>query len=51
MQMENFIDDLPLPIDFEQSEKVGEAVSGPVIQFEPHGRYSFDDVDTGNASL
>ena len=43
--MENFVCDLPLPVNFEQSEEVGKAVAGPVFEFEPHSRNGLDDVD------
>src|SRR6185369_12591652 len=51
MEMENFVDDLPLPVNLEQSEEVGKAMYGPVFEFEPYGGDGLDDVDAGDASF
>ena len=49
--MEHFIHDLPLPVDFEQGEQIGEAVSGPVLEFQPHGGDRVNQVNTGDPCL
>ena len=49
--MENFVDDLPLSICFQQGEQVGEAVAGPVVEFQPHGGDRADQVDAGDLCL
>ena len=49
--MEDFIHDLPLPVNFEHCEQVGKSVAGPVVQFQPHGGDRADDDDTGDPCL
>jgi hypothetical protein len=49
--MEDFVDNLPLPVCFQQREQVREAVAGPVVEFQPHGSDRADQVDAGNPCL
>ena len=42
--MEDLVDNLPLSICFQQREQVGEAVAGPVVEFQPHGGDRADQV-------
>ena len=49
VQMEDLVHDLPLPVDFQQREQVGEPVTGPVVEFEPHGGDRANEVDAGEA--
>ena len=51
MQVEDFVYDLPLAVDFEKREHVSESIAGPVLEFEPDGRNAFDDVDARDSSL
>jgi hypothetical protein len=51
MQVEDLVYDLPFAVDFEKREHVSETISGPVLEFEPHGRHALDDVDAGDPSL
>jgi hypothetical protein len=49
--MEDLVDDLPLAIDFKQSEQVGEPNAGPVVEFKPNSGDRFDKVDAGDLRL
>jgi len=51
VKMEDLIHDLPLAIDFEHREQVGEPVAGPVVEFQPHGSDGVDDVDASDPCL
>ena len=51
VQMKNLVHNLPLAVEFQQREQVGEAVPGPVVEFEPHGGDCVDEVDAGDARL
>ena len=37
MQMKDLVHDLPFPVDFQQREKIGEPMTGPVVELKPHG--------------
>ena len=49
--MEDLADDLPLPIDFEQREKVRVPVTAPVVELKPHGCNRVDRIDAGDPCL
>lgn len=48
VQVEDFADDLPLAVGFEESEHVGEAVAGPVGDLDAGGGDGSFDVDIGD---
>ena len=35
--MKDLVHDLPFPVDFQQREKIGEPMTGPVVELKPHG--------------
>ncbi len=45
--MEDLVHDLPLPVDFKQREQVRVSVTGPVVEFEPHGGDRAGQVNSG----
>jgi len=47
--MEDLVDDLPLAINLEQSEQVGEPNTGPIVEFEPNSGDRFDEVDADDS--
>ena len=47
--MKNLVHDFPLPVDFQQREKVREPVTGPVVEFKPQGGDGARNVDAGDA--
>jgi len=49
--MEDLVHDLPLTIDFEQREQVGETKTGPVFKLKSHGRDGTSDIDAGDSVL
>ena len=51
VQVEDFVYDFPLAVDFEKREHVGKSTSTPILEFEPHCGDRFDDVDACDPSL
>ncbi len=49
--MKDLVHDFPFPVDFEQGEQIGKSVSGPVLEFQPHGGDRVNQVDAGNPCL
>ena len=51
MQMEDFVYDFPLTVDFEKREHVSESIPAPIFEFEPDCGDGLDDVDVCDPSL
>lgn len=51
VRMEDFAEDLPFAVEFEQREKVGEAMTTPVFELEANGGDGLDEVDAGDTAL
>lgn len=51
MEVEDFAHDLPFAINFEEIEEIGEAVAGPVVDFQTGGGNCTSNIDAGNTDL
>jgi hypothetical protein len=49
--MENLVNDLPFPFDFEQRKQIGEPVAAPVVEFQTDGGNSLKDINARNPRL
>ena len=49
--MEDFVHDVPLPVDFKQREQIGVPVTGPVVEFKSPSGDRANDVDAGDPCL
>src|SRR5882762_2001469 len=51
MEVEHLADDLPLAVELDQIEEVGEPVAGPVVDVDAHAGAGTDHVNVGEAGL
>src|SRR5688572_33272637 len=51
MQVKNFVNDFPFPVDFQEGKQIRKSMACPIVELQPDCGYRFEDVDAGDPAL
>src|SRR5687767_703383 len=51
MQVKNFVNDFPFPVDFQEGKQIRKSMACPIVELQPDCSHRLEDVDAGDPAL